>query len=155
MKLFKLLLLCNLGLFSLVSCEDKVRPASDLFDLVIKDTKKTYTPNDSFVVSISNKKESPIDSIVYYMNTEKIVSSKNISGKTINLKNQKLGNRSLIAWVYSEGTEYEISKKIRVLSSITPKLFTYRLLIRLIFSKSMLVYDVNLPYKLVNIFRCL
>ena len=59
MKLFKLFLLGNLGLFSFVSCEDKVRPASDLFYLVIKDTKKTYTPNDSFVVSINNKKESP------------------------------------------------------------------------------------------------
>ena len=128
MKLFKLLLLCNLGLFFFVSCEDKVRPASDLFDLVIKNTKKTYTPNDSIVVSISNKKESPIDSIVYYMNTEKIVSLKNISGKTISLKNQKLGNRSLIARVYSEGVEYEISKKIQVLSSITPKLYTYRIL---------------------------
>ena len=128
MKLFKLLLLANLALFFSISCEYKVTSATDLFYLTIRDAKKTYTPNDSFSVSISNKKESPIDSVVYYMNAEKIISSKGLSEKTINLKNQKLGNRSLIAKVYSERAEYEVSKKVRILSSIIPKLYTYTIL---------------------------
>ena len=131
MKLFKLLLLGNLGLFSFVSCEDKVTSANDLFGLTIKDAKKTYTPNDGFSVSITNKKNSPIDSVVYYMNAEKIISSKDLSEKTINLKNQKLGNRSLIAKVYSEGTpELEIKKAfdinlhgpINVIKSVLPQM---------------------------------
>ena len=89
MKLFKLLLLANLALFFFISCEVKVTSANDLFDLTIKDAKKKYTPNDGFLVFINNKKNSPIDSVVYYMNEEKIISSKDLSEKMINLKNQK------------------------------------------------------------------
>ena len=47
---------------------------------------------------------------------------------TIHLKNEKLGNRSLEIKIYSGTTVYEVSKKITVLSSITPKLYTYRIL---------------------------
>ena len=43
MKLFKLLLLGNLGLFSFVSCEDKVTSANDLFGLTIKDAKTIFS----------------------------------------------------------------------------------------------------------------
>ena len=128
MKIFKLLLLTNLALFSFISCEENITSASELFELTIKDAKKAYTPEDSFSVSIFNKKNNTVDSVVYYMNTKRIVSSKDLSEKTINLKNQKLGNRSLIAKVYSEGTAYEVSKKITILSSITPKLYTYTIL---------------------------
>jgi glutamine cyclotransferase len=128
MKLFKLLLLTNLTLFSFISCEKKVTSASELFELTIKDAKKTYTPKDRFSVSINNKKNNTIDSVVYYMNSERIISSIDLSEKMINLKDQKLGNRSLIAKVYSEGTEYEVSKKATILSFIKPKLYTYTIL---------------------------
>lgn len=128
MKLFKLLLLTNLALFSFLSCEENTQSANDLFDLTIKDSKKTYTPNDDFSVSIHNKKNTTIDSVAYYLNSERINTSEGTSGNTISLKNQKLGNRSLIAKIYSEGDTYEISKKVTVLSSITPKLYTYTIL---------------------------
>lgn len=128
MKLFKLLLLTNLALFFFLSCEEKVSSANDLFDLTIKDIQKTYTPNDELKVAILNKKNSVVDSVVYYMNTDRIISSKDISVVSIDLKNEKLGNRSLIAKVYSEGTAYDVSKKLTILSAITPKLYTYTIL---------------------------
>ena len=128
MKLFKLLLLTNLTLFSFISCEKKVTSASELFELTIKNAKKTYTPKDRFSVSVNNKKNNTIDSVVYYMNSERVISSMDLSEKMINLKDQKLGNRSLIAKVYSEGNEYEVSKKVTLLSFIKPKLYTYTIL---------------------------
>lgn len=128
MKIFKILLLTSLAVFSIISCEEKVSSPNELFDLTIKDLKKTYTPNDQFSVSIHNKKGNTIDSVAYFFNSNRISSSGKVSDEIINLKNQKLGNRSLIAKIYSEGETYEISKKVTILSSITPKLYTYTIL---------------------------
>ncbi len=128
MKLFKILLLTNLAVLSFISCEEKASSPNELFDLTIKDAKKTYTPNDQFSVSIHNKKGRTIDSVAYYLNSSRISSSSQVSEEIINLKNQKLGNRSIIAKIYTEGEIYEVSKKVTILSSITPKLYTYTIL---------------------------
>jgi len=127
MKLFKLLLVTTLAFF-FSNCEDKPIPANELFDLSIKNIKKTYISNDSFTFSVVNRKSTAIDSIVYFLNSEKITSKKGISEETFSLKNQKLGHRSLIAKIYSEGHTYEVSKKITLLSTIKPEVYTYKIL---------------------------
>ena len=55
MKLFKLLLITTVAFF-FINCDDKKESSADLFEIAIKDIKKTYTPNDSFSVSVINKK---------------------------------------------------------------------------------------------------
>ena len=127
MKLFKLLLITTV-VFLYSSCEGKKESSSDLFEVVIKDVKKTYTPNDSFSVSIINKKNTEIDSVVYYLNKNRISSSNNLNETNISLANQKLGVRSLHAKIYSDENEYDVSNKVTILSSITPKLYTYKIL---------------------------
>jgi len=127
MKLFKLLLITTV-VFLYSSCEGKKESSSDLFEVVIKDVKKTYTPNDSFSVSIINKKNTEIDSVVYYLNKNRINSSNNLNETNISLANQKLGVRSLHAKIYSDENEYDVSNKVTILSSITPKLYTYKIL---------------------------
>ena len=127
MKLFKLLLLTTVAFFYL-SCEDKIESSKDLFEITIKDSKKTYTPNDSFLISVINKKNKAIDSVVYFLNKDKIDSFNTLSETNISLANQKLGVRSLHAKVYSDTNEYDVSIKVTILSSETPKLYTYKIL---------------------------
>ena len=127
MRLFTLVLSILL-FFLTMSCNSKKATGSELFDITIKNIQKTYTPADNFKVSVVNKKSTTIDSLEYFFDSRKITSLNTNSDLTIDLKNEKLGNRSLEIKIYSGTTVYEISKKITVLSSITPKLYTYRIL---------------------------
>ena len=127
MRLFTLVL-STLLFFLTMSCNSKKATGSELFDISIKNIQKTYTPADNFKVSVVNKKSTTIDSLEYFFDSRKITSLNTNSDLTIDLKNEKLGNRSLEIKIYSGTTVYEISKKITVLSSITPKLYTYRIL---------------------------
>ena len=127
MRLFTLVL-STLLFFLTMSCNSKKATGSELFDITIKNIQKTYTPADNFKVSVVNKKSTTIDSLEYFFDSRKITSLNTNSDLTIDLKNEKLGNRSLEIKIYSGTTVYKISKKITVLSSITPKLYTYRIL---------------------------
>jgi len=127
MKIYKLLLVMTLTVF-FGSCEDQPTSANELFELSIKNIKKTYTPDDSLVNSVINKKNTAIDSVVYYLNKDKLNASNKLSETTFSLKNEKLGNRSLIAKIYSDGKTYEVSKKVTILSNIKPKVYSYKIL---------------------------
>jgi len=127
MKIPTLLFITALPFF-ILSCEEKTASSRDLFEINIKNAKKTYTPNDSFVVSIINKKNTEIDSVAYYLNNERVRASKTLSETTISLKNQKLGVRSLHAKLYANEKKYDISIKITLLSATVPKLYTYKII---------------------------
>ncbi len=127
MNIYKLLLVTILSVF-LGSCKDKPTPANDLFELSIKNLKKTYTQDDSFSFSVINKKGTAIDSVSYYLTNDQINSDTTLSEVSVSLKNQKLGSRKIIAKIYSEGNLFVVSKKISVLSNIKPKIYSYKIL---------------------------
>jgi len=84
---------------------------------VLKETKK-YTPNDTLKLILVNKKNHPIDSVVYHLGGQKICD-------TQSLKNKPLGIYNLIASVYVSGNKSEYKEKISILSPSIPKLYTY------------------------------
>jgi len=127
MKIFKLLLVTTLAIF-MIGCEDKPTTANDLFELSIKDIKKTYTQDDSFSFSVINKKNTAIDSVSYYLTNDRISNASSLSEVSISLKGQKLGNRNVIAKIYKDGNLFEVSKTISVLSKIKPKIYSYKIL---------------------------
>ena len=127
MKIFNILVITTVA-FLYLSCEEKVASSQDLFDISIKNAKKTYTTSDTFTVSVINKKNRAIDSVVYTLNKDRISDATSLSETTISLTNQKLGVRTLHAKLYSEGNKYDVSTKVTILSSITPKLYTYKII---------------------------
>lgn len=127
MNLYKIVTIITLALL-IINCGNNPEANKNLFAIQIKDAKKTYTPDDSFLVSIINKKNKSIDSVVFYFNSEKLISTKNFSETTISLSNQKLGKRKLIAKVFLKGAVYEASHKVTLVSSTKPKLYTYIIL---------------------------
>ncbi len=127
MKVFKLLIIITIVIFY-IGCGNKTVSSNDLFEIKIKNAKKTYTQNDIFLVSVINKKNKDIDSVTYYLNNERIVSSKSVSETTISLTNQKLGVRTLHAKIFSNEKDYDVSLKVTILSTISPKLYTYKIL---------------------------
>ena len=117
--------LIAIGLMLLLgSCGNNSGGEKDTFSLEIQNPKKTYTPEEVLSVSLTNKKNIKADSIVYFLNKDRVTMADN----KISLSGHKLGNRTLKAKIYSNGKEYEASKTITILSSIKPKLYTYQIL---------------------------
>lgn len=106
------------------SCGNDSSDKKDNFSLEINNAKKSYTTEDVLDISLVNKKNIDIDSVVYFLNNDRLA----VSGKKINLTGKKLGEKKLKAKIYSDGEEYETNKTILILSSIKPKLYTYKIL---------------------------
>ena len=127
MKIHNLLIVTVLVL-TMGSCGNKTASDSNFFTISIKNQKKGYTTSDIVSVSIKNKKNKSVDSVAYALNSNRISSSEELSETNIPLNDLKLGAQTITATIYTEGESFVTSEKIIVLSSITPKLYTYKIL---------------------------
>ncbi len=89
--------------------------------------KSIYQPQESVSLSILNPKKITIDSVIYYLNNQKVGVA--VQNKTLDygLSNQKLGYQNIKAIVYAEGTKTENTSRIEIASATTPKLVNYTL----------------------------
>ncbi len=127
MKIFNLLAVTGLA-FLIVGCGNDSKSDKDLFTLSIKDEKNSYVVSDNINVIINNLENLEIDSVVYSMSSKEVgVSTKN-QEVLISLSGEKLGKRNINATISGEGKTYEVTNEIAILSSIKPKLFTYKIL---------------------------
>src|SRR5690554_2792070 len=111
MKIYNALIPTLLLLF-LGSCGNNSEDNKDAFSLEINEPKKTYTTEDVISLTLNNKKSLKTDSIAYFLNNDR----RKVSGKTVSLSGQKLGEKTLLAKIYSDGDEYEASTKLLILS---------------------------------------
>src|SRR5690606_33136937 len=123
MKFYNSLVAIGLTLL-FTSCGNNSKGKNDQFSLEIHNKQKTYTPKEVLSVSLTNKNNIVTDSIVYFLNKTRV----SIKDNKISLSTQKLGNRTLKAKVYANGKKYEAFQNITILSSIKPKLYTYKIL---------------------------
>lgn len=106
------------------SCGGNSEDKKDAFSLEIKNQKKTYTTEDVLTISLNNKKNIETDSVVYFLNKDRV----SITDNTLSLSEKKLGEKTLRAQIYSDDETYEASTIVTILSSIKPKLYTYKVL---------------------------
>ena len=88
------------------------------FKLSILKKNKKYTPNDTIRFNLFNKKNHPIDSVVYQLEGQKV-------DDVHPLKLFKPGIYNLTASVYVSGIKSKYSKNITIVSPVKPKLYTY------------------------------
>ncbi|HLW32339.1 MAG TPA: glutaminyl-peptide cyclotransferase [Aequorivita sp.] len=123
MKLHNFIILTSLGLL-LTGCGNNTADKKDRFSLEIKNPQRAYSTEDVISVSLLDKKQVEPDSVVYYLNNDRI----EVSGKELSLLDKKLGERTLKAKIYIKGKEYGATTTVTILSSIKPKLYTYKIL---------------------------
>lgn len=123
MKSFNVLVAALL-IFILSGCGNSSENKKEAFSLEIKNKKKSYTTEDVLTVSLRNIKNIQTDSVVYFLNTDRVT----VFDDELSLSGKKLGEKTLTAKIYSDGTIYEASENILILSSIKPKLYTYKIL---------------------------
>jgi len=98
--------------------------ATELFEIQLEGNKNEFKQNQSVGVAINNKKEITIDDIEYSI--DGIILQKN-NGK-IKLDIESLGSKNLVAKISYDDTLVEVSKKIKVLSSKAPEIYTYNII---------------------------
>lgn len=119
------LLLLLLG-FLTFSCGSNSGKKSSFFSLQFDNNTKEFSLGDTLEVSLENKKEKTIDSVVFTFQNQKIKSS---SPYDLNfpLEDLKLGKHILEAIVFYEGETDTTSTEIRIHSDTPPVSYTYKI----------------------------
>ncbi len=126
MKKYNFLSFIFLGL-AFANCGDTKKREKSIFNFDSSKLSAHYQPMDTVNTSILNPKSKEIDSIVYYLNDVKIKTTSGNQNLSFPLINEKLGYQNIKALVYFEGQNSEITRRIEVVSDVTPKLLKYRI----------------------------
>ncbi|WP_339837471.1 glutaminyl-peptide cyclotransferase [uncultured Maribacter sp.] len=107
-----------------IACGSGNQKASSLFEINLAENAKQINQNKEVGISINNKKQKEIESVLY-----------SIDGVEIPLKNNKilikvptLGNKTLTAKIQFEGETVEINKNLKILSEYAPEIYTYTII---------------------------
>ena len=125
MKIYNLLLLTSL-LLIMGSCGDSTKNADELFSVEIKDAKNAYKETDVLQVSVKNKKNKTLDKVSWSLDSDAITEASGNS-TSISLNNKKLGTKTVTATITVDDQTYDVSTQVILLSSIKPKLYTYKI----------------------------
>ncbi len=108
------------------SCGSNQNKKKKYFSLVTENNISKFSLGQTLHVSITNSKNIPIDSVIYQLESKKVVSETpfNFSEK---LDDEKLGNRMLKAHIFYNGNIDTITKKITLLNNVAPKLYSYKI----------------------------
>lgn len=123
-KLFILTLLLSL----MVGCDNEPKDPNELFAMVFNDGKKAFTTDGLAKITISDKKNSTIESVSYTLDGTMVGTSEGTKEVGISLANLKMGKRKLVASIVSEGKIYSISDELIIKASKRPDLYTYKIL---------------------------
>lgn len=123
MNTLKFLTYSLLTLF-IVSCGGTSTTATNLFELQFDGDKSRFKRYETININLKNKKNKEITKVIY-----------SISGKTLEVTDNKItlnitkvGNKTLNAEVFYDGTSATVSKKIKVFAENAPKIYSYEII---------------------------
>lgn len=108
----------------IISCGGGNAQNSQLFDIQIDGNKKEFRQQEAIGVTIQNKKGKTIEGVTYSIDGKDLP----VSDNKVQLQVQKLGDKTLKALVVYDGGTVELLKKIKVLASNPPEIYTYEII---------------------------
>lgn len=127
MKKVNLLLLLILNLI-LVSCGSNSDKKTSDFSLSLSTSKAEFQLGETIEIAIKNPKNRNIDSISYFFDNLPLKTGQDAINIEIPLKDQKLGNQTLRALVYSEGKTDEIHMDVKIFNNTPPEIYSYKII---------------------------
>nr|WP_315157585.1 glutaminyl-peptide cyclotransferase [uncultured Flavobacterium sp.] len=126
MKKHNLLIPILLGI-TLIGCGDTKKGENSLFTIDDSAFPAHFTSPESVSIGVLNPKSKEIDSIAYFVNDKKVGSTKGSEKFKFELKDQKLGYQFLKATIYFGSDSSDATKRIELVSNVTPKLLKYKI----------------------------
>lgn len=123
MKFYNLLAITSLNILAF-SCGDK-EPRGNSFRFDASTLQEQYHNSESVRMQIQNPAQKTIDSIIYYVDNNRVGAVKGSGKHEFPLTGSKLGYHNLKAMIFSEGESSEVTERIEVVSSIQPTLWKY------------------------------
>ncbi|MCG2461080.1 glutaminyl-peptide cyclotransferase [Flavobacteriaceae bacterium F89] len=120
MHSFKIFLSGSL-FFLAAACGGGNSASSQLFEIKLGGNKRTFQQNQTVAVRLQNNKDKVVENVTYSIDGKELP----LTDNKLTLDIVKLGEKTLTAKVNYEGQSAEISKKIKVLASRAPELYTY------------------------------
>lgn len=107
-----------------MSCDEDL---SKDFKIIFQSNSKSFTNLDLLSGSIKALKDHEVSSVEVKFQDKIILNSTGLEAFSVDLSEFKLGNHDLKVNLKINGEKVEISKSIKLLSSIPPKLYTYEI----------------------------
>lgn len=127
MTFHKLLIMTLLTAFS-ASCGNGNTTKTNLFDVEIINTKKRFVTSETVEVQLKNKKNTAITGVTYFLNDKEAATVNGNTVAKLSLADLKLGTQIIKAAItYEDGVVVDYAS-VTVVSSIKPKLYTYKIL---------------------------
>ena len=120
MKLFNYLSIIFLS-GMLIACGSNSGNKTSDFSIKTNTEKGTISNNETLNITLENKKNHTIDSVLYTLNGKPIKESSA-------LKNFKLGKQTIEAHVCFNNEKQTVNTKITILNSKTPKIYSYKII---------------------------
>lgn len=127
MNIFNSLFLLFLGA-AFVACGNDHEDESSEFSLQIGENKTEFQLGESIQAQINSTENSETDSVVYFLQDQRL--QKTLPGESLNytFKNEKLGKWDFTAKIYSEGKVKELSKEVTLYNDTAPVSYTYEII---------------------------
>jgi len=109
-------------------CGNKTDTQKSFFSIEIEKKETNLNPNDAISVSILNKNNRSIDSIIFSLNATKSPTLIGATSTKISLNEAQMGSQLIAATVFSEGETFEATKEIIVTATNKPEIYSYRIL---------------------------
>ncbi len=122
MNIYKIFILNILVLF-FFSCGGGNTATSQLFNIELDGNRSNFQQHETVGITLKNKQGKTLDKVVYFMDGKELA----LNNNAITFNISSLGNKTIEAKVYYEDTHGSVYKKVKVLSSTPPELYTYEI----------------------------
>ncbi len=122
MNIYKIFILNILVLF-FFSCGGGNTATSQLFSIELDGNRSDFQQHETVGITLKNKQGKTLDKVVYFMDGKELA----LNNNAITFNISSLGNKTIEAKVYYEDTHGSVYKKVKVLSSTPPELYTYEI----------------------------
>jgi glutamine cyclotransferase len=126
MKKYNFLTFILLGI-TLIGCGDTKKGENSLFTIDDSAFPAHFTQKEPLTIAILNPNSKEIDSVAYFINDQRVGSTKGAKDFRIELLDQKLGYQYLKATVYFGSDSSDATKRIELVSDVQPKALKYKI----------------------------
>ncbi len=125
-RINRILIICSLGLAILGSSSCKNNTTSSYRSFTAPLIGSHIASGKVFEVKIQFGNQDKVDSVVYFLDTLKMVTAKDTQAVKLNTAGLKLGSHLLKAQIYGQGTPEELTSNINILAAKPPVQYTYK-----------------------------